>query len=122
MALLYGSQERAFAVVLRKTKKTILTSRLIPELPAASLGPPATLSGSPRRAGCAPCCPSHRDDIVLAEAQLVVVVALEVQQGLGAAPAVAGAGHVVLVVPLVALHAVVRGQVLARTPMQSKEE
>lgn len=41
-------------------------------------------------------------------------MALEVQQGLGAAPAVAGAGHVVLVVPLVALHAVVRGQVLAQ--------
>lgn len=58
---------------------------------------------------------THRDDVVLAEAQLVVVVAFKIQQCLGSAAPVAGTGHVVLMVPLVALHAVVWGQILAGT-------
>lgn len=63
---------------------------------------------------------THRDDVVLAEAQLVVIVALEIQQGLGSAAPVARTGHVVLVVPLVALHAVVWGQVLAGKHMRAE--
>lgn len=56
--------------------------------------------------------PTHRDDVILAEAQLVVIVPLKVQQGLGPAPLATRAGHIVLVVPLVTLHAVVWGQLL----------
>lgn len=33
--------------------------------------------------------PTHRDDIILAEAQLIVIVPLKVQQGLGPAPVAA---------------------------------
>ena len=79
--------------------------------PGSELWPGEGLATPPAAKGRRPL-PTHRDDVVLAEAQLVVVMALEVQQGLGSARVAARAGHVVLVVPLVALHAVVRGQLL----------
>lgn len=65
---------------------------------------------------------THRNDVILAEAQIIVIVALKVQQSLGSSSAVAGTGHVVLVVPLVALHAVVWSQILACMWRKSKEE
>lgn len=75
------------------------------------LGSPARSLWASRDQGARPPA-THRDDVVFAEAQLVIVVALEVQQGLGPARVTARARHVVLVVPLVALHAVVWGQLL----------
>lgn len=80
----------------------------------------------PKQVGsaCPPWCLSpwltHRDDVVLAEAQLIIIVALKIQQCLGSAAPVAGTGHVVLVVPLVALHAVVWGQILAGMHMRAE--
>lgn len=63
---------------------------------------------------------AYRNDVILAEAQLVVIVTLEVQQCLGTAPSVAETGHVVLMIPLVALHTVVWSQILASTWTQSR--
>lgn len=65
---------------------------------------------------------THRNDVILAEAQLIVIVALKVQQCLCSSSSVAGTGHIVLVVPLVALHAVVWSQILACMWMKSREQ
>lgn len=65
---------------------------------------------------------THRNDVILAKAQLIVIVALKVQECLGSSSSVAGTGHVVLMVPLVALHAVVWSQILACMWVKSKEE
>lgn len=62
--------------------------------------------------GGIPTPPTYCDYIILAETQLIVIMAFEVQQGLGAAATVPRTGHVILVVPLVALHAVVWSQIL----------
>lgn len=70
----------------------------------------------------APPGPTDRDDVVLAEAQLIVVMSLKVQQGLSAAPVTAQTGHVVLVVPLVTLHAVVWGQLLPEPTGKPQEK
>ena len=50
--------------------------------PGSELWPGEGLATPPAAKGRRPL-PTHRDDVVLAEAQLVVVMALEVQQGLG---------------------------------------
>lgn len=55
---------------------------------------------------------THSDDVILSEAQLVVIVPLKVQQSLRPSPSVAGHDEKVLVISLVALHGVVRSQVL----------
>lgn len=147
MDQLYGSQKRDFVVALRQdnTRNTqdgthCLIPGQLPEPPAASLRTPNwALSSSPpvfpHRRGSVesqtssdcvtlPWFLSHRlayrNDVILAEAQLVVIVTLEVQQCLGTAPSVAGTGHVVLMIPLVALHTVVWSQILASTWTQSR--
>lgn len=61
------------------------------------------------------CGETHRDDVVFPEAQLVVVVPLKVQQRLRPSPPVAGHNEKVFMIPLVALHGVVRSQVLHQT-------
>jgi hypothetical protein len=55
---------------------------------------------------------THCDDVVLPEAQFVIVMALKVQQGFGPSPSVTRHNQEVLVVSLVALHGVVWSQVL----------
>ena len=64
---------------------------------------------------------THSDDVILPKAKLIVVMALEVQQCLGPSPSVTGHHKKVLVVPLVALHGVVRGQVLYILNIREKE-
>lgn len=58
------------------------------------------------------CVMSHSDDIILPEAQLIVVMALKIQQSLCSSPSVSGHDQEVFMVPLVALHGVVRGELL----------
>lgn len=57
---------------------------------------------------------THGDDVILPEPQLVVVVSLKVQQSLGPPPSGARNDKKVLMVSLVALHGVVRSQLLER--------
>lgn len=57
---------------------------------------------------------AHGDDVVLSEAQFVVVVSLKIQQSLCPSPPGAGNNQEVFVILLVALHGVVRSQVLER--------
>lgn len=53
-----------------------------PQPPASERPPP---SGS-RMLWISKSHPTHRDDVILAEAQLIVIMSLEIQQGLGPAP------------------------------------
>ena len=55
---------------------------------------------------------TDRDDVILAEAQLIIIVALKVKQGLGTPPPIPGHIDVVLQVQGMALHVVVSNQVL----------
>ncbi|KAF3846505.1 hypothetical protein F7725_003583 [Dissostichus mawsoni] len=57
---------------------------------------------------------THSDDVILPEPQLVVVVSLKVQQSLSPSPSGARNYKKVLMVSLVALHGVVRSQLLER--------
>lgn len=57
---------------------------------------------------------THSDDVILPEAQLVVVMTLKVQQSLGPSSPVAGHNKKVFMVSLVTLHGVVRSQLLHR--------
>ena len=57
---------------------------------------------------------THSDDVILSEAQFVVIVSLEIQQSLCPSPPVTGNNKEVFMVSLVALHGVVRSQVLER--------
>lgn len=57
---------------------------------------------------------THSDDIVLSEAQFIIVMSLEVQQSLCPSPSVARHHKKVFVISLVALHGVVRSQVLEK--------
>lgn len=142
---MYRSQERDFVVEARTTHRTTPTGTYC-LIPGQSLGAPAAslgllnwaLSLSPPFTSCRRgsevsqtswvCLSSlvpvprltHRNDVVLAEAQLIIIVALKIQQCLGSAAPVSGTGHIVLVVPLVALHAVVWGQILAGTNMRAE--
>lgn len=58
---------------------------------------------------------THGDDVVLPEAQLVIVVTLKVEQRLCSSPPVTGHDEEVFVISLVALHGVVRSQILYHT-------
>lgn len=58
---------------------------------------------------------THGDDVVLPEAQLVIVVTLKVEQRLCSSPPVTGHDEEVFVIPMVALHGVVRGKILYHT-------
>lgn len=58
---------------------------------------------------------THSDDVVLPEAQLVIVVTLKVEQRLCSSPPVTGHDEEVFVISLVALHGVVRSKILYHT-------
>lgn len=57
---------------------------------------------------------TNRDDVILSEAQFIIIVSLKVQQSLCPSPPVAGHNKEVFMISLVALHGVVRSQVLER--------
>ena len=57
---------------------------------------------------------THSDDVILPEAQFIIIVSLKVKQCLCPSPPVAGHNEEVFMVSLVALHGVVRSQVLQR--------
>lgn len=57
---------------------------------------------------------THSDDVILPKAQFVVIVSLKVQQSLCPSPPVARHHKKVFMISLVALHRVVRSQVLER--------
>lgn len=55
---------------------------------------------------------THSDDVILPEAKLIVIMPFKVQQSFPPSPSVLGHHEKVLVIPLVALHGVVRSQLL----------
>lgn len=57
---------------------------------------------------------THSNDVILPEAQFIVIVSLKVQQSLRPSPSVARHHKKVFMISLVALHGVVRSQVLQR--------
>lgn len=58
------------------------------------------------------CIMTHSNDVILPEAQFVVIVSLKVKQSLCPSPPVARHHKKVFVISLVALHGVVRSQIL----------
>lgn len=58
------------------------------------------------------CIMTHSDDVILPEAQFIVIVSLKVKQSLCPSPPVARHHKKVFMISLVALHGVVRSQFL----------
>lgn len=65
---------------------------------------------------------THGDDVILPEAQFVVIMSLKVQQSLCPSPSVTRHHKKVFVISLVALHGVVRSQVLQRQDRISQDK
>lgn len=57
---------------------------------------------------------THSDDIILSEAQFIIVMTFEIQQSLCSSPSVTRHHEKVFMVPLVALHGVIWSQILER--------
>lgn len=57
---------------------------------------------------------AHSDDVILSEAQFIIIVTLKVQQSLCPSPSVTRHHQKVFMISLVALHGVIWGQVLER--------